>query len=125
MSATERQLWKHLRKLEGIEGRFRRQAPLGPYVADFAHHGAKLVIELDGPFHESDAARSHDADRDAWLTENGFRVLRFRNADVWADTPRVLDAIREAAASPSPHRSSETLRVSGPITPLPQGERGA
>jgi len=112
MSATEKHLWKYLRRLEGIEGRFRRQTPLGPYVVDFAHHGAKLVIELDGPFHDNDVARSRDADRDAWLMENGFRVLRFQNADVWADTPRVLDAIREAAAAPSPY-------------PLPQGERGA
>jgi very-short-patch-repair endonuclease len=92
-TAAERVLWRLLRdrKLEALK--FRRQVPIGPYVADFVCLGRRLIVEADGPFH--DAGR--DALRDAWLMSQGFRVLRFRNEEivVWPD--RVLDQIRIAA----------------------------
>jgi len=71
---AERRLWQYLRakRFEGIK--FRRQVPLGPYVADFACFEHKVIIELDGSQH---ADGTSDATRDAALAKLGWRVLRF------------------------------------------------
>jgi len=70
---AERQLWQLLRdrRLEGLK--FRRQVPLGPYIVDFLCHAHRLIVEIDGPFHDEE----HDALRDTWLRTQGFEVLRF------------------------------------------------
>ena len=96
---TERLLWKLLRdrRLEGIK--FRRQVPVGPYVADFLCLRHRLIVEADGPHHD----QTSDAARDAWLEAQRFRVLRFDNAEVLNRPERVLTAIVEAAlGAPSP-----------------------
>lgn len=74
---AERKLWRHLRlaKREGVH--FRRQAPIGPYVADFACHRAKIVVELDGSQHSKHENMTYDAARTAYLESRGYRVLRF------------------------------------------------
>jgi DNA polymerase-3 subunit chi len=92
---SERAMWRLLRarQLEGL--RFRRQVPLGPYVADFCCHGLKLVIELDGGVHRLREER--DAARDAWLGEQGFEVLRFPNEAAGRNPNVVLDAVRAVA----------------------------
>src|SRR4051812_35005817 len=92
---TERRLWDLLRgrRLEGLK--FRRQVPVGPYVADFLCLRHRLIVEADGPLH--DPAR--DAVRDAWLGTQGFRVLRFTNSEVM-DKDRVLGRIIEAVEAP-------------------------
>jgi very-short-patch-repair endonuclease len=90
---TERLLWKLLRdrRLEGMK--FRRQAPLGPFVLDFVCLRHRLVIEADGPFHDPE----QDAVRDAWLVAKGFRVLRFSNAEIqlkdWKVVARILGVV--------------------------------
>ena len=80
------------RSLEGVK--FRRQMPIGPYIADFCCPALKLIIELDGGVHvlreESDAAR------DAWLRAAGFTVLRFRNEAVLKNPAVLFDAVRQA-----------------------------
>jgi very-short-patch-repair endonuclease len=91
---AERWLWSRLRKRQ-LEGyRFRRQAPLGSYVVDFACLAARLVVEVDGGQHswrtEQDAART------SWLQANGFQVLRFWNNEVLTSTDGVLETIRQA-----------------------------
>jgi very-short-patch-repair endonuclease len=92
-TVTERRLWAWLRTLRKAHGlHIRRQAPIGRFVADFACHSAKLVIELDGPFHEPSA----DADRDAWFRTAGYRTLRFSNEEVIAHWDRVVWAIEAA-----------------------------
>ena len=95
---TEKYLWKLLRdrRLQGLK--FRRQFPLGPYVLDFVclHHW--LVIEADGPFHDPE----HDAIRDAWLAEQGFRVLRFSNEVIYEADYVVLNRIRAATGTLGP-----------------------
>ena len=92
-TATERKLWAWLRTLRNTQGlHFRRQAPIGRFVADFACHAAKLIIELDGPFHDPAA----DADRDAWFSAGGYRTLRFSNAEVVAHWDRVVWAVEAA-----------------------------
>ncbi len=77
----ERILWRLLREAFP-EAHFRRQVPIGPYFADFASHGAKLIIELDGDTHGGDHAQSYDAARDAFLRSAGYSVLRIPNTEI-------------------------------------------
>lgn len=88
---TEARLWSRLRNRQ-LDGRkFRRQFPIGGYIADFVSIEAKLVIELDGGQH-SDAVE-YDAKRTAEFEASGFFVLRFWNADVARDIESVLATI--------------------------------
>jgi very-short-patch-repair endonuclease len=94
-TATERRLWGLLRakRLDGLK--FRRQVPIGRYVADFLCLRHRLIVEADGPFHEAEK----DAARDAWLRDQGFRVLRFTNSQINA-SDQVLGAILAAVEAP-------------------------
>ena len=101
MTDAERKLWQVLRAHRFRGARFRRQAPLGPYIADFVCHALKLVIEVDGGRH---SGSQKDAARDAWLHTQGYRVLRFWNNEVLGNLAGVLDKIgREIATAPPPH----------------------
>ena len=77
MTAAEAMVWRALRgsRLAGLK--FRRQVPIGPYVADFLCHEAKIIVEVDGPSHDDPEQSLLDRERDAWLESRGFRVLRF------------------------------------------------
>ena len=90
MTASERVLWEALRR---FNLHIRRQAPMGRYVLDFVHHGARLVIEVDGGRHDLPEAQLHDAERDAWLNAQGYRVLRIRDRDAFGDADAVADRI--------------------------------
>lgn len=90
---AERVLWLRLRALKARGMRFRRQAPIGPYLADFAWLSGRLVVEVDGDTHGDDDAVSRDRARDAFLTQRGFRVLRFSNRDVIDNTDGVAERI--------------------------------
>lgn len=110
MTDAEQRLWTHLRahRLDGQK--FRRQQPLGPYIVDFVHLGARLIVEADGGQHGDSP---HDQTRDTWLRSQGFTVLRFWNDDILLRTDAVLTSIWNALnTDPSP------------LAPLPQGERG-
>jgi very-short-patch-repair endonuclease len=87
---AERKLWIEVRKLEL---NVRRQAPIGKYVADFACHSARLVVELDGPRHALDEAQLHDAVRTKWLESQGYKVLRFPNEAALTDPNAVAQTI--------------------------------
>ena len=88
---AERILWSRLRdrRLGGFK--FRRQAPIGPYIADFYCAEGRLVVELDGDSH--DGREEYDAERTAWLNGEGMRVVRFVNQDVYEHIDAVLGAI--------------------------------
>jgi very-short-patch-repair endonuclease len=105
MTPAEFKLWQSLsnRKLEGL--RFRRQAPLGPYIADFFCPEKKLVVELDGGQHARHHAQRLDAERDEWMRGHGHVVLRFHNQTVMKEMDRVYDAILAASRS---RESAET-----------------
>ena len=90
MTDAERQLWKHLRAHRLLEQKFRRQQPIGPYTVDFVHFGARLIIECDGGQHNESAT---DPQRDAWLKQQGFQILRFWNHEILHQTESVLTAI--------------------------------
>src|ERR1700733_12089201 len=94
----EAKLWKLLRdrRLEGLK--FRRQVPLGPYIADFVSFRHRLIIEADGPAHLDRV--EYDLARDAWLRAQGFRALRFPNEKIATDRHGVLSRILETV-SPS------------------------
>ena len=82
---------------------FRRQTPIGPYVADFVCHARNLIIEIDGGQHFEVEHMKRDARRDAFLASKEYRVIRFNNYDVMTNRLGVLEAIAsELTASPSP-----------------------
>jgi len=105
-SATdaERILWAALRPLRNQGLHFRRQAPIGRYIVDFACHRSKIVVELDGSQHGEDANLRHDAERTMFLNSRGYRVLRFWNLDVFRNRDGVAEAIVRAAQIPPPAR---------------------
>ena len=90
-TSTEAAVWKLLRarRFDGLK--FRRQVPIGPYVADIFCPALKLVIELDGGVHRLRAEA--DADRDRWLTAQGLCVVRLSNDEARGDAPRLVQAI--------------------------------
>src|SRR6185369_8756124 len=78
----EQKLWWHLRHRLPTDGtHFRRQVPIGPYVADFCCLKAKLIIEVDGNQHGFDGYVLRDKKRSAYLASQGFSVLRFSNRE--------------------------------------------
>ncbi|HEY0282093.1 MAG TPA: endonuclease domain-containing protein [Rhizomicrobium sp.] len=97
-SATdaERKLWSKLRSKQFAGLRFRRQQPIGPYIADFYCSAAKLVVELDGDQHGDDRHVQYDAVRTRWLSTQGYRVLRFPNGEFLRNPQAVLDGIWNA-----------------------------
>jgi very-short-patch-repair endonuclease len=99
---AERKLWWHLRhRLPLSATHFRRQVRLGRYIVDFASHGLKLVIELDGGQHAVQGER--DVIRSKFLESEGYRVLRFWNNEVLANIDGVLEVIQSAIpATPTP-----------------------
>jgi len=98
MTDAETKLWYHLRSHRFADLKFKRQKPIGTYIADFVCMQQRLIIEVDGGQHlESDS----DRQRDAWFAEQGFRVLRFWNNDVLLNIDAMLEAIYQAVL-PSP-----------------------
>ena len=91
---AERQLWRHLRLRQLGGYKFRRQQPLGSYIADFACLEKRLIVEVDGGQHSEHA--TYDARRTRWLEAQGFRVLRFWDHEVLRDIEAVKQVIARA-----------------------------
>jgi very-short-patch-repair endonuclease len=87
-------LWGRLRRRQMAGARFRRQYSIGPYICDFACIEARFIVELDGAQHVEQS--DYDAQRDAFLRSNGFRVVQFWNQDVVSRIDVVLETIYEA-----------------------------
>lgn len=102
MTRAETLLWRYL-KAHHIDGLgFRRQVPMGSYVADFVCHAGKLIVELDGEPHDFVSRQHADQKRDAWFESQGYTVLRFTNADVLSTLEGVVEVIRQTASSRIP-----------------------
>ena len=106
---AERFLWRQLRFWQLDGHKFRRQQPLGKYIVDFVCLERRLIIELDGGQHAEHG--EYDAERDAWLRDQGFSVLRFWNDEVLKN----IESVKE--------RIYEKLKSTPFLNPSPQGGR--
>src|SRR3989304_1627740 len=104
---TERLLWKHIRQKQLDGYKFRRQQPIGQYIVDFVNFERKIIIELDGGQHTE---IEKDKERDKFLRDQGFKVLRFWNHEVFENVEGVLEVIKKNLLPPPP------------LHPLPPGE---
>jgi very-short-patch-repair endonuclease len=104
---AERKLWSILRAKRLAGWKFKRQEQIDLYIVDFVCFGSRLIVEADGSQHAESTA---DAQRDAYLSSQGFQVLRFWNNEILTNPDGVATAILAALETPLPD-------------PLPQGER--
>jgi len=86
-------MWRALRVFKHQGVHFRRQAPIGKYIADFACHSAKIVVELDGSQHAETKTLAYDSERTAFLESRGYRVLRFWNVEAILNLENVAEHI--------------------------------
>jgi very-short-patch-repair endonuclease len=102
----EYKLWSHLRDRQLLGFKFRRQHPIGPFVADFFCLEAKLVIELDGSHHADQA--DPDERRTEYLRDRGYTVLRIWNHEVTSAIEPVMQRIADALEQSRPIRKATT-----------------
>ncbi len=104
MTEAEIRIWQMLRAHRTNGYKFRRQVPIGRYIADFVCHEARLVVEIDGGQHDRSSPR--ETGRSSFLQDEGYRTLRFWNNEVLANPDGVHETIvNELAASPPPKPS--------------------
>ena len=91
---AEKLLWEKLRnnQLGGLK--FRRQHPVNIYIADFYCHKFKLIIELDGDYHDQEEQKQKDEVRTEVLRLNDLKIIRFKNEEVEQDINQVLTTIK-------------------------------
>jgi imidazole glycerol-phosphate synthase subunit HisF len=96
MTYAETVLWMHLKN--GIEGlKFRRQHPIGRFIADFYCHKLKLIIEVDGSVHSLETVQENDEIREKELSDMGYNIIRFTNEQVTKQADEVILSIKEKA----------------------------
>ena len=93
MTEAEHRLWHHIRHKHLDGYRFRRQHPIGKYIADFACISEKLVVEIDGGTHSEDHEVAHDQQRTIYLERKGWIVVRYGNEEIYKNLSGVLDDI--------------------------------
>ena len=94
MTAAEMALWLHLRA--GVNGfKFRRQHPIGLYIADFYCHKVKLIVEVVGSIHNQDDIKVADQIRENDLQKWGYTVIRFTNEEVMQKPEEVIEVITQ------------------------------
>jgi very-short-patch-repair endonuclease len=89
-----------LRELRKLGFHFRRQVPIDGFIVDFACYHPKVAIEIDGSQHGFPEATAKDSRRDAYLTQSGFKLLRFWNRDIDRNLADLMDMIRLALEEP-------------------------
>jgi very-short-patch-repair endonuclease len=100
LTRSENILWKRLSKNQLNNLRFKRQHPVGGFIVDFYCHKAKLVIEIDGPYHMNDDQVHYDKARTHELNLLGIKVIRFKNNQVVHNVEEVLDEIKKHLPAP-------------------------
>lgn len=131
---AERILWTALRGKQLDTYKFRRQHIIGENIADFVCLHDKLVIEVDGVYHERGLQPMHDRERTEFLNSKGFKVIRFKNEDIIANINGVINSIRteltllknnKMQTSISAPVLSKEAKIANPLqnnTPSPFGE---
>ncbi len=94
LTPTEELFWKIVRNRNLLGLKFRRQHPIGPFIADFYCHELKLVVEIDGDVHELEDVKQRDAQRENYIRELGLKVLRFQNDDVFKNAHLIEEALQ-------------------------------
>jgi very-short-patch-repair endonuclease len=107
-------MWKYLQSFRPYGARFRRQTPIGSYIADFAWLSARIVVEVDGISHDATEQRERDRRKDAFLQREGFQVFRVSDNKVIANLPQVFAEIETAIRG----------CLGAPPQPLPTRGRG-
>src|SRR6516165_528586 len=118
MTEAEKRLWQTLRSRQTEGYRFRRQVPIGGFIADFVCHQARLIVEIDGGQH--DPSSEAETTRTRFLEAEGYRVLRFGNNVVLDNPEGVRAAIAEKLQRVTPN---PTLPLCDPL-PLFDPHRG-
>jgi len=114
-------LWWTIRN-RSLGVKFRRQEPIGPYIADFACWSRRLVVEIDGPTYFEPGRQEYDRKRDDWFRSEGWPVLRTDDDEVWSNRDGVIELILRHLDGHPPDPAS--LRVGEFRFPLPKGEVG-
>jgi very-short-patch-repair endonuclease len=96
LTDAEKRLWQKLKRRQIGTMKFRRQQPIGQFIVDFVCLERRLIVEVDGGQHAEQ--RNHDAQRTIWLESRGYRVLRFWNNEVLANTEAVVQKIFDAVS---------------------------
>jgi len=99
MTHAEVLVWQRLRRRQIVGAYFRRQVPIGPFVADFLCARARLVVEIDGAQHA--LRRGYDAARTCFLERRGYAVIRFWNHEVFANLDGVVETIAAHLQQPT------------------------
>ncbi|MBC8314975.1 MAG: endonuclease domain-containing protein [Bacteroidales bacterium] len=109
MTPAEKKLWQRIRGMR-LGMKFRRQHPINRFIADFYCHEARLVVEIDGGYHDEEEQQKYDAGRTKELEEFDIRVIRFTNAEVEENLAGVVMRIKNSLPhppAPSPQREGE------------------
>ena len=93
---AEKRLWEQLRNRQLANQKFRRQVPVGPYVVDFICLEKKLIVEIDGWTHSTEAEVANDKRRTLFLEFQGYKIIRFQNIEIKEGLEEVLTLILEA-----------------------------
>lgn len=110
---AENLLWRHLRNQQLSGFKFRRQYWIENYIVDFVCIKQGIVIELDGGQHASNAILASDKKRTAFLESRGFKVLRFWNNEILANTEGVLEHVLSVLNETTPHPTLSPRRGDG------------
>jgi very-short-patch-repair endonuclease len=102
---AERVLWKHLQNRRLLGFKFRRQAGIGRYIADFYCPAAKLIVEVDGEIHDQPGVKDYDLLRKHFLEDVGLHILRFSNQEVLSQTDWVVSSIANFLKTQTPSSS--------------------
>ena len=101
---AESVFWNAVRNRQFYDLKWRRQVPVGRYIADFLCESKKLIIELDGGQHATDDARRYDKKRSQILQQYGYHVIRFWNDEILNNLNGILDSLaNELGILSSPH----------------------
>ena len=108
MTAAEWKVWNIVRSGSLMKFKFRRQVPMGRYIADFASYRARLIIEVDGGQHEQSLAAERV--RTKFLNNQGYTIVRFWNNDVLSNADGIYATIVGALAPDHPHPRRKASR---------------